>query len=148
MQALLDAFGIDWKLLIAQAVNFGILFVALWLLLYRPVMKALDERRALVAKGVEDAKKAEEKLKGADSEASSIVGKADEEAAALLSFARETATAEKARIVKEAEERAAKIAQEAEARAAETAARARKESEKEIAALAILAAEKVLKERV
>jgi F-type H+-transporting ATPase subunit b len=148
MDALLEAFGIDWKLLIAQAVNFGILFVALWLLLYKPVMKTLDERKALIAKGVDDAKRAEEKLQGADTEAAGIVSKADAEAAAVLAAARTTATTEGARLLKEAEERAAKIALDAELRATQTLSEAKKESEREIARLAILAAEKVLKERV
>ena len=38
MNELFAAFGIDWKLLLAQGVNFGIVLVALWYFLYRPVM--------------------------------------------------------------------------------------------------------------
>jgi len=148
MDALFEAFGIDWKLLVAQAVNFGILFVALWLLLYKPVMKTLDERRALVSKGVADALRATEKLQGADREAAAVVQKADKEASDLVASARESAATEKARLVKEAEERAARIQTDAELRAKETAVQARKESEKEIARLATLAAAKVLQEKV
>ena len=55
MGPLLQAFGIEGHLLIAQLVNFGVLFVALMYLLYKPVMKTLDERRIVIAKGVEDA---------------------------------------------------------------------------------------------
>lgn len=147
MDALLVAFGIDWKLLLAQGINFGILFIALWLLLYKPVMKTLDERRALIEKGVMDAKEATEKLSGADEEAARRVKDADKEAAELVSSGRESGAAEKARIVKEAELRAAKIAADADKRAQETSERMKKESEKEIARLAVLAAEKVLREK-
>lgn len=147
MDQLLYAFGIDGRLLIAQVVNFGVLLVVLWLLLYKPVMKTLDERKAKIAQSVIDADEAAKKLAGADAEASHIVHKADQEASALVLSARETATAEKVRLLKEAEERAAKIAQDADARAKEAANKMLKESEREIARLAILAAEKTIRSK-
>ncbi|MGB4076534.1 MAG: hypothetical protein WBK28_02405 [Minisyncoccia bacterium] len=147
MDGLLSAFGIDWKLLIAQAVNFGVLIVALYFLLYKPVLKVLEERRTLVAKGVEDAEKAAELHKGAEGRAAGIVAVADAEAMRLVGDAREVASVEKARIMKEAETRAASVASDAELRAKEVAARALRESEKEIARLAVLAAAKVLSEK-
>ncbi len=147
MESLFAAFGIDWKLLLAQAVNFGILFVALTYLLYKPVMKTLDERRRVVAKGVEDAKLAEEKLASADHEAAEVLHTAETEAETIVGTARETATSERTRIVRDAEARAASIEKDAEARAKEDAARTLRESEKEIARLAVLAAEKVVREK-
>ncbi len=147
MDALLHAFGIDWKLLIAQAVNFGILFVALWLLLYKPVMKTLDERQKLVEKGVQDAKEAQVKRENADTEAASIIGTADKEAEELVRNARMSAAEEKQRLVAEAQMRADQIAKDAQARATEEVAKAKRESEKDIARLALLAAEKVLREK-
>lgn len=147
MEELFTTFGIDWKLIIAQAVNFGIVLVALFYFLYKPVMKTLDERAKKIAQGVEDAEKARLMREGADAEAASIVAKADAEAGELLSTARESAGAERARLVKEAEARAEAIAADAEARAKEASAKALRESEKEIARLATLAAAKVLKEK-
>ena len=145
MEQLFDAFGIDWKLLIAQLVNFGVLFVALTWLLYKPVMKTLDERRQKIAQGIEDAEAATQKLATADEEASVVVRTAESEAEGIVASGREAATAEKARIMKEAEARAAQVATDADMRAKETAAQALKESEKEVARLAVLAAEKVLR---
>lgn len=148
MQQLLDAFGINWSLLLAQAVNFAIVLVALRYFLYKPVLTMLENRRALVAKGVEDAKQAQLKLAGADSEVSKRVGAADEEAEHILVAARESANAEKLRLLKDAEARAAAVARDAQARATEASARAKRESEKEIARLAVLAAEKVMRANV
>jgi F-type H+-transporting ATPase subunit b len=146
MAQLFEAFGINGSLLLAQLVNFGILFVALTYFLYKPVMKTLDARRAKVAQGVIDADLAAEKLSTADAEASVKVQSAETEAEGIVTSAREEATSEKSRIVKEAEARAASIAADAEARAKETAAKSLRESEKEIARLAILAAEKAMKQ--
>jgi len=145
MDQLFTAFGIDAKLLIAQAVNFGVLFVALTYLLYKPTMKTLDERRIKVAKGVEDAEAAELKLAEADVEVGQKLKGAESEAEGIVASARDAAGSEKARIVKEAESRATAIEAESEARAREAASRALKESEKEIARLAILAAEKAMR---
>lgn len=145
MDSLLDAFGINGSLLLAQLVNFGILFVALTWLLYKPVMKTLDERRAKVAQGVIDAELATQKLATADEEASNTVQHAELEAEGIVKSAREEAGSEKTRIVKEAEARAAAVAADAEARAKETAAKSLRESEKEIARLAVLAAEKAMR---
>ncbi len=144
MAALLEAFGIKGSLLLAQLVNFGILFVALSYLLYKPVMKTLDERRAKVAQGVLDAEEATKKLATADETATQTVQSAEKEAEGIVTSAREEANSEKQRIVKEADARAASIAADADARARETAAKALRESEKEIARLAILAAEKAM----
>ncbi len=145
MDQLFSAFGIDGKLLIAQLINFGVLFVALTWLLYKPVMKTLDERRAKIAQGVEDAEAASAKLATADAEASTRVHTAETEAEGIVALARDAANTEKARIMKEADARAAQVAIDAELRAKETAAQALRESEKEVARLAVLAAEKVLR---
>ncbi len=145
MEQLFEAFGIDGKLLLAQLINFGVLFVALTWLLYKPVMKTLDERRAKIAQGVEDAEAASQKLAVADENAAQVVQGAETEAESIVASARELAGTEKSRIVKEAEARAAQVAADAEARAQETAAQALRDSEKEVARLAVLAAEKVLR---
>lgn len=127
-------------------VNFAIVLVALWYFLYKPVLRTLEERRRVIAEGVENAARAGEKLAGADQEAANRVKKADLEAEDLMSLARESAGAEKTRLLREAEDRAAAVTKDAEMRAMETTARAQRENEKNIARLVVLAAEKVMKE--
>lgn len=144
MKELFAAFGVNWQLLIAQAINFAIVLVALRIFLYKPVLAMLSKRQEIVAKGVTDAARAEELLAGADGEVAKRVQAAETSAEEIVATARESASAEKARLLKEAEERSAAIAKDADARATETAARGRRESEQEIARLAILAAEKIL----
>jgi len=146
MQELFSAFGVNWNLLIAQAVNFGIVLVALWYFLYKPVLAQLAKRQEMVAKSVSDAAKTEEIFSRADGEAEALVRAADSEAEKIVASAREAAQDEKTRLVKEAEERAQSIEKDAAARAQESIERARRESERDVARLAVLAAEKVLKE--
>jgi len=147
MDALIHTFGIDWHLLFAYAVNFGVLAAALTWLLYKPVLRMVAERARVVAKGVEDAEEAEIKLQEADKTASKLVTVAENEAVQIVDSARAAAGDEKSRILKEAESRAAQIAKDAESRATETAAKALRESEKEIARLAVLAAAKAMADK-
>lgn len=146
MEQLFETFGIDWKLLLAQVLNFGVLFFALTWFLYKPVLKTLDERKAKIAKGIEDADRAAIAASEADEKAAEVVKGAESEAEGIVSSARDLAGTEKARLMKEAEERAAQIAADADARAKEVAAKALRDSEKEVARLAVLAAEKVLRD--
>lgn len=145
MSALLETFGIDWHLLTAQVINFVILAVALTWLLYKPVLKMVKERESVVAKGVADAEEAAKRLAHADIEAGERASAAEADAEGIVERARRSAAEERARIVKEAEARSARVAADAEARAKETAAESIRKSEKEIARLALLAAEKVIR---
>jgi F-type H+-transporting ATPase subunit b len=147
MSDLFGAFGLQLPLLAAQAVNFGVLMVVLWYLLYKPVMATLEARKEKIAAGVHAAEEAEAKAAAADAKAAKVVHGAESEAESIVATARESASAERARIVREAEERAASVERDAEARAKEDAARMLRESEKEIARLAVLAAEKVLAQK-
>lgn len=147
MDQLFAAFGINWKLLLAQGVNFGIVLTGLWYFLYKPVMKVMEERRNVIAQGVEDAQRAEEKLAGADSAAAGRVAEADAEASEILARSRQAASTEGAKIVEEARARADALQKDAALRAAEEQAHAMRESEREVARLAVLAAEKVLQKQ-
>lgn len=146
MSQFFAAFGVDWRLLIAQVVNFTIVLVALWYFLYKPVMAMLAKRKELVTKSVREAEQVEELFARADSEAEARVRAADDEAESIVAFARESAATTQAQLLKDAEARAARIAKDAEARAAESMEHARRESEQDIARLAVLAAEKILKQ--
>ncbi len=145
MEQLFEAFGIDWRLILAQAVNFGVLLIALRYFLYTPVLKAIDERKKVVAKGVEDAQAATELLATADEAAHTKAREAEVAAEAIVTNARTEATDERKRILSEAEARAQSVAVDADARAKEASAKMLRESEKEIARLAILAAEKAIR---
>ena len=147
MGQLFGAFGIEWKLLIAQAVNFAIVLAVLYYFLFRPLKRVLVKRQEVIAKGVQEAQEAEEKLKGADAVASEKVNLAETQAEAIVMSARVEAGNEKSQILKDAEARAQALSADAEARAKEQASKALHESEKEIARLAVLAAGKVLADK-
>lgn len=148
MEQLIEAFGIDTRLIFLQVFNFGILLAALTYFLYKPVLKVLKEREEKIAKGIADAKAAEVALSVAEEEKKVIVSTANKEAEAMTARATEHATSKSEQILADAHKKAEQVIRDAGDRGSEIKAQALKESEAEIAKLAILAAERVLKEKV
>lgn len=147
MEQLAEVFGINWKLLIAQGVNFGILLAALSYFLYKPVLKMLDERKRIVADGVAAAERAQKRLENSHGEAQEIVGEAARSAETLVRDARTRAQERADGILAQAQARADDALAQARTQAEEARARALRESEKDIARAAVLAAEQILRNR-
>lgn len=145
MDALFATFGLDTKLLVIQAVNFGIVLVVLWWFLFRPLMKVLAERQQKIKEGVKAAERAQVDAAKTEEERSRIVGEANHKAETIVASAEQEGKREREAIVHSANERADQVRKDAELQAAEAMRSALKESEKEIARTAVLAAEKILK---
>ncbi len=140
MSELFAAFGVNWKLLLVQAVNFGLLLSVLTYFLYKPVLRIIDERQRKIAEGVKTSEAADKKLSDAKVQGEEMVGGAAREAEALVASARSRADEKGAEILKTAEARAAATVKEAAERAEEAKRQIMKESEREIARAAMLAA--------
>lgn len=145
MGELFHAFGIEWQVLLAQAVNFGIVLAALTYFLYKPILKLLSERQEKIAKGVRDAEEAAEERGRIESEKAGIISGAQKEAESIVGRAVVEGKEERETIVGNAQVRADSIVKDAEAQAAEMKRGALAESEAEIARVAVLAAEKILR---
>lgn len=144
MGALFSAFGVDWHLLIIQAVNFALLLALLTYFLYRPILKVIDERREKVAEGVRLAQQADQKLEDAKKQGDGMVADAAHEAEGMVAAARARASEMTAETTRAAEAKADAILKEAQAHAEEAKRLAMQESAKDIARAAMLAAEKIL----
>lgn len=147
MQEIAEVFGINWKLLLVQAFNFGILLLALWYFLYRPVILLLEKRRKVIEKGVADAEKSEKRLEEIEGERDNIISKATSDGGQIISDSKVRATEKVTEIVSDANVRAESILTDASARAQEVKKRVLRESEDEIAKTAILAAEKIIRNK-
>lgn len=87
MDELLHKLGIDWRLLIAQLVNFLILFVLLKKFLYKPVLDLLERRQQKIADGMRDADAAKERLVGIELERKQILHQTEAERQRMLEAA-------------------------------------------------------------
>jgi F-type H+-transporting ATPase subunit b len=145
---ILHAFGIEWKLLAIQALNFSIVLFVLWRFLYRPVFRVMDERAAVISKGVEDAKEAAELRARADAERAAILEKTREESGKLAEELHRQAVESHREALRKATEQVDVIITEARVQGRAEQEAMRRESEREVARLAILSAEKIIRDRV
>lgn len=146
MREILDAFGVDWRLIIIQIFNFTLLLTALWYFLYTPILKILKERQNTVEKGVRDAEEAGKELLNAHSEKDEILKKAHIEGEGVAVRAQKYAKDEASEIVENAHGKSEKLVDDAKKQAELIKQEAYRESQEELARVAILAAEKVLRE--
>ncbi len=148
MENIFGVFGINWKLLAVQIVNFGILLLVLWYFLYRPVVAMLERRRLLIEKGVQDAKDAAVKLSEVMEEKKIILSGATTEAENIVLRAEERGAAKEREILDEAEKKTERLIRESEMRAKEEQRKIMEASREAIAKLAVLGMEKLLREKV
>ncbi len=99
---LLHKLGIDWKLLIAQIVNFAILLFVLYKFVYKPVLDLLEKRSKTIEKGIRDAKESEERLVKIEKMREERMAQAEKEIGRLLGQAKSDAEAMKKDIVEAA----------------------------------------------
>lgn len=147
MEQLIEAFGIDGKLIVVQIINFLILMALLSYFLYKPVLKLLAEREAKIKQGIKDAEEAAVAKASALEEKQAVLTQAQVEAQEIDKRAQAFAKDKETQIVAEAQAKASSVIKDAEAKSTLLKEQALKESEAEIAKLAILAAEKVLTQK-
>ena len=100
MQEILNQFGVEPLLLIAQIVNFLLVLFLLKKFALRPILSVLKERQKTIAESIKNAEDAQKALETATEKEKQILQKAQTEAKDVLSDARMQATD----IVKTAEE--------------------------------------------
>ena len=142
----MDALGINLGYIIMQILLFVILLLVMKNYAYAPILKTLEERKARIAKGLEDARQAAIARDNADAEAKKILDAARAEAAKARSDAAvqadETAKGIEAKAHEEAKAIVAAAAQDAEGERN----RILSELRGQVASIAIAAANKLVGE--
>ncbi|MFC2034595.1 F0F1 ATP synthase subunit B [Chloroflexota bacterium] len=140
----IEGLGINVSTLLAQVVNFVILFGLLYLVAYKPVMRMLDERSGKIKESMEQTEYIKQQADQADVESKRQIETASKEGEEVI-----------ARAVRTGEEVRQQAQQEAKGEAESLITRARAEIQRErddaidelrgeVADLTILAAEKVI----
>jgi F-type H+-transporting ATPase subunit b len=84
MADLFSQLGIDWRLLIAQAVNFLIVLAVLYVVLYKPLIEVIRKRTMRISEGLTNADKAEASLAEADAYKDLRIREAEEVAVVMM----------------------------------------------------------------
>ncbi len=145
MEQVFAVFGVEWKLLVVQILNFGVLLAALSYFLYRPLMKLIEERRTQIIEGVAQAERAQAALRDADAKKAEIITRASLDAEAALTAARAAAKEREARLIDEARTKSDRIIAEAALAGDELRRAALTEGKEELARLVVLGVEQTLR---
>jgi F-type H+-transporting ATPase subunit b len=148
MSELLTKLGIDYKLLIAQIINFLVLLFVLWKFAYKPVLAMLEKRTKKIEKGLADAEEAGKKLEESEEKQKEILKVARAEAKKIVEKAREQAEKSKSEIAAEAKGHAEKIIADAKAEIEREKQKTIAEIKSEIGGLVVAATEKVVGEKM
>ncbi|MBI2552631.1 F0F1 ATP synthase subunit B [Candidatus Uhrbacteria bacterium] len=141
---LLSNLGIDWRLLIAQLINFTILLALLYKFLYKPVLKLLHERSARIEEGLKNADAVEKKLRETGEMYESKLRGARAEAQKILEATQKEAEKIRAELAAKAQKEAEKIIASGRARFAAERDQIMEEAEDELADIVAHATEHVL----
>ena len=148
MDSLVSTFNIDWRLLIAQAINFAIVFVILYLFAFKPLVKLMTERSEKIDKSLKDADEIEKRLKLTEKEQTEIIHAAKKQANLIIEEADKRGEARRGELVTKAKEDIAQVISGEKEKIAREKAESLKEIKKEVADLVVLTVEKLLDEKM
>lgn len=145
---LLQALGIDWKLLVEQALAFLILVGVLAKFVYPTLMKAVDNRRDEIEAGLKEAKESREALVQAEAKVDEVLATARQDADAIIARAHTEAGAMIADAEAKAAARAEQIVTDARAQLDNDVRKARQALKAETVQLVAAATEHILHEKL
>jgi len=148
MESLVSIFHIDWKLFIAQLINFAIIFFVLFKFAFKPIAKIMQERTATIEKSLDDARETENRLAEASSEQARILNEAKKDALAIVEKASQSAEQNKQKLIEKTKLEVAAIIAAEKAKIAQEKEESLKEMKQEMTGLVMLAVEKVIKEKM
>ncbi len=102
MSELLEKLGVDWKLLLAQALNFFAVLLILRFTVYKPLIKVLEERRKRIEKGMKDAEEAGKHLAKVEEIGKSKLAEAEKQAIAVIVRGEQEAGVKEAQLLAQA----------------------------------------------
>ena len=145
---LLQALGIDGKLLIEQAIAFLILVAILGKFVYPALVKAIDARRDQIEAGMKEAKEASEALEKAESKVADMLAEARKEADEIIARTHKEAGSMLAEAEDKAKARSEQIVKDARAQLDTEVTKARQALKKDTIELVALATEKIVQEKI
>lgn len=148
MEGIIETFHVDVKLLLAQAINFGIVFSVLYFFALKPLMKVMKERTNKIEKSLDDARQIEDKLVQAKEEYNVIVAQAKREANEILEKANKSAEEKKKEIVAKSKEEIGQVINQEKAKMQTEKAQILKDIRKDVSSLIADSLEKILEEKV
>jgi F-type H+-transporting ATPase subunit b len=140
--------SIDPALLLVQTATFLLAVVILWRFLWKPLAKFMEKRTLLIEQDVANAKKGREQAEELEAQLKSRLAKIDEESRGIMRHAADEGKQLRDRMLSEAQEEARRLIQNASRQIETDKLHAIRELRAETVRLAVLIAEKAMKQSV
>ncbi len=148
MDELVKTFHIDWKLLIAQIVNFGIVLGVLWYFAFKPLMKVMNNRTHDIEKSLKNAEEIEKKLKEAETTKEKIVLEAKKEAQIIMETVHKESDKAREEKIQATRQEVEQIVSKTKVEIAAEKDKMVKEVKAEVADLIVVASSKILEKNI
>ena len=148
MDSIISTFHIDWKIIIAQAINFAVVFVVLYIFALKPLSKLMAERSEKISKGLDDAKTNATLLEKAKAEYDGALSKARAEANQILQDTKKETLTKKVLMLEEAKNEVSSIIDNGKKALEAEKIKMVEEAKSEIVALAMKATENLLNQKI
>jgi F-type H+-transporting ATPase subunit b len=146
MESIISTFHIDWKIIIAQAVNFGVVFVVLYIFALKPLSKLMAERSEKIGKGLNDAKENAKLLEDTNKKYEEALAKARIEANNIFNQGKKEAEEKKAVMMEDAKKEVSNMIETGKKTLESEKVKMVEDARKEITSLAMLAAKKIMED--
>ena len=143
-QGIVETFGIDWPMLIAQAINFLIVAFVIWKFAFKSILSTIKEREKQIADSLRNADKIKLELEETEKQQQETLQEASLEAKKTISIAQEQAKAFIEEQKEDARKQAEEIITKAKLAMEQERERVLREAREEIASLVVLTTSKVL----
>ncbi len=148
MEELVKTFYIDWKLLLAQLVNFFIVLGVLWKFALKPLRQTMDKRSAEIARSLDQAKEIEQKLVEADRTKMETILQAKKESQQIIAQAQKEAEVLRAKKMNELKVEMEKIVAQTKASLITEREQMLRDIKSEVADLVIAVSSKILEKNI
>ena len=144
MESIINTFHVDFKIIIAQIFNFGIVFIVLYIYALKPLSKLMKERSEKIAKGIDDAKSNAEILNNTKAEYEKALTKARKEADKIFQEGKKEAERKKVLMLEKAKNEVATMVENGKKNLENEKIKMVAEAKEEITFLSVKIAEKIL----
>jgi F-type H+-transporting ATPase subunit b len=144
----LGTLGINWKLFLAQLVNFSIVLFVFWKWIVKPLGKTLSDRQEKIESGLKNADYMKEERENFEKWKQGEMKNVRTQAEGVLKTATDTASKTKQDMLADAQKQADKIVEQAKAQIESDKTRMMQEAKQELATLVVSASEKILRQKL
>ncbi len=148
IQAVAGQFGLNGQIFAAQLINFTIVMVVLWLFVYKPIIKLLEERSEKIEKSVKQADEIEARVTEIEKEREAVIVEARRESQTIMEKAKKDSEIRGVEMIDSAKREVERVIVKGKKQLSDEKGVMLKELKKEIVDIAMKAAARIVNDEI